>query len=158
MSYINHRFQFRVYYEDTDHGGVVYYANYLKFMERGRTEYLRAANIELDKVESNDGVMFAVTEANIRYLSPARFNDLLEVDSTLTDARGARMAFKQQIWRMHQASETEDKTRDTLLAEAEIKLACIDMSGNAKRIPASLLTALQRDQNITPLKQGALNG
>ena len=63
MSGISHRFQFRVYYEDTDHGGVVYYANYLKFMERGRTEYLRAANIELDEVESNDGVMFAVTEA-----------------------------------------------------------------------------------------------
>ena len=153
MSYVSHRFQFRVYYEDTDHGGVVYYANYLKFMERGRTEYLRAANIELDEVESNDGVLFAVTEANIRYISPALFNDLLEVDSVLTDARGARMAFKQQIWRMHRNSDAKNETRDTLLAEAEIKLACIDRSGNAKRIPASLLPALKAHRSNTPIKE-----
>ncbi|MES0371251.1 MAG: YbgC/FadM family acyl-CoA thioesterase [Mariprofundaceae bacterium] len=153
MSYVSHRFQFRVYYEDTDHGGVVYYANYLKFMERGRTEYLRAANIELDEVESGYGVLFAVTEANIRYISPALFNDLLEVDSVLTDARGARMGFKQQIWRMHRNSDTQNETRDTLLAEAEIKLACIDRSGNAKRIPASLLPALQIHKSNTPGKE-----
>lgn len=150
MSHVSHRFQFRVYYEDTDHGGVVYYANYLKFMERGRTEYLRAANIELDEVESNDGVMFAVTEANIRYISPARFNDLLEVDSILTYARGARLGFRQQVWRMHRESEIQSETRDTLLAEAEIKLACIDRRGNARRIPASLLPALKLHQNSTP--------
>ncbi|MDX8404511.1 MAG: YbgC/FadM family acyl-CoA thioesterase [Mariprofundaceae bacterium] len=151
MSGISHRFQFRVYYEDTDHGGVVYYANYLKFMERGRTEYLRAANIELDEVESNDGAMFAVTEANIRYISPARFNDLLEVDSILTYARGARLEFKQQVWRMHRSDKTNSKTRDTLLTEAEIRLACIDRRGNARRIPASLLPSLKVHQNNTTL-------
>jgi len=146
MSQLSHRFQCRVYYEDTDHGGVVYYANYLKFMERGRTEYLRAVNIELDDVESSEGVMFAVTEANIRYLSSALFNDILEIDSTLTFARGARLSFKQQVWRMHRKNET----RDTLLAEAEIKLACIDRSGHARRIPASLLPALKIHQSNTP--------
>jgi acyl-CoA thioester hydrolase len=140
---MGHRFRLRVYYEDTDHGGVVYYANYLKFMERGRTECLRAANIELDEVEASEGVMFAVTEANIRYISPALFNDLLEVDSVLTHARGARLAFKQQIWRMHRGAGDR---RDTLLAEAEIRLACIDRNGNARRIPASLLPALQTNQ------------
>jgi len=149
MSSISHRFQCRVYYEDTDHGGVVYYANYLKFMERGRTEYLRAADIELDDVEKDEGVMFAVTEANVRYISPALFNDLLEVDSVLTHAHGARLAFRQQIWRMHRKHET----RDTLLAEAEIKLACIDRAGNARRIPSSLLACLQVHQSNIPLNK-----
>jgi len=142
MSGVSHRFPCRVYYEDTDHGGVVYYANYLKFMERGRTEYLRSAGIELDSVEKEEGVMFAVTEANIRYRSPALFNDLLEIESTLTHARGARLTFKQQVWRMHRKNET----RDTLLTEAEIKLACIDRDGNARRIPASLIPVLATHQ------------
>jgi acyl-CoA thioester hydrolase len=146
MTTVSHRFQCRVYYEDTDHGGVVYYANYLKFMERGRTEYLRAAHIELDDIERDEGVMFAVTEANIRYLSPALFNDLLEVDSVLTHAKGARLTFKQQVWRIHR----KDETRDILLTEAEIKLACIDRDGIARRIPASLLASLQTHQSSIP--------
>ena len=143
MTGISHRCQFRIYYEDTDHGGVVYYANYLKFMERGRTEYLRAAGIELDDVEATCSVMFAVTEANIRYHSSGRFNDLIEVDSVLTHARGARLAFRQQVWRMHRANEG----RDTLLAEAEIKLACIDKEGTPRRIPSILLPALKIHQS-----------
>jgi len=147
MTDISHRHQFRIYYEDTDHGGVIYYANYLKYMERGRTEYLRAAGIELDDVEAESGVMFAVTEANIRYQSSGRFNDLIEVDSTLTHARGARLTFKQQVWRMHRAS---NEGRDILLTEAEIKLACIDKSGAPKRIPPMLLTALKTDQSSRP--------
>jgi len=150
MSGVSHRFPCRVYYEDTDHGGVVYYANYLKFMERGRTEYLRSAGIELDSVEQEEGVMFAVTEANIRYLSPALFNDLLEIESTLTHARGARLTFNQQIWRMHR----ENETRDTLLTEAEIKLACIDRDGNAKRIPASLIPVLATHKTNKELPNG----
>jgi len=146
MTGISHRFQFRVYYEDTDHGGVIYYANYLKYMERGRTERLRAAGIELDEVEAESGVMFAVTEANVRYLSPGRFNDLIEVDSVLAHAHGARLTFKQQVWRMHRANEK----RDTLLTEAEIRLACIDKKGAPKRIPPMLLAALKTDQSNRP--------
>jgi len=144
VSGISHRFQCRVYYEDTDHGGVVYYANYLRFMERGRTEYLRATGIELDEVERETGVMFAVTEANIRYRSPALFNDLLEVESVLTQARGARLAFTQKIWRIDRG---DGVTRDALLAEADIGLACIDRDGAARRIPASLLPALKIHQS-----------
>lgn len=128
----------RVYYEDTDHGGVVYYANYLKFMERGRTEYLRSVDIQLDEVENEHGILFAVTEANVRYRIPAKFNDLLEVESTLTEARGARLTFSQNIWRLDRNSEQ----RDTLLTEGTIKLACMDRDGKAKRIPPSLLVAL----------------
>lgn len=147
MTSVGHSFQCRVYYEDTDHGGVVYYANYLKFMERGRTEYLRAAGIELDDVEREAGVMFAVTEANIRYRSPALFNDLLEVESMLTQARGARLAFTQKIWRV---DRSDSATRDRLLAEAEIGLACIDKDGSARRIPATLLPALKMHQSNRP--------
>lgn len=128
----------RVYYEDTDHGGVVYYANYLKFMERGRTEYLRTFNIQLNEVEDEHGILFAVTEANIRYRIPARFNDLLEVESTLAEARGARLTFSQNIWRLDKNSEQ----RDILLTEGTIKLACMDRDGKAKRIPQSLLSLL----------------
>ena len=67
----------RVYYEDTDHGGVVYYANYLKFMERARSEFLRSAGLELDVIERDFSVLFAVTEAHVLYHAPALFNDLL---------------------------------------------------------------------------------
>jgi len=141
---ISHRFQCRVYYEDTDHGGVVYYANYLKFMERGRTEYLRSAGVELDEIEASEQIMFAVTQANIRYRSPAHFNDLLEIESKLTEARGARLAFIQSVWRMNRA---DGISRESLLAEAEINLACIDRNGAVRRIPDSLMPALQAHQS-----------
>ncbi|MDT8376398.1 MAG: YbgC/FadM family acyl-CoA thioesterase [Mariprofundaceae bacterium] len=143
MTGISHRCQFRIYYEDTDHGGVIYYANYLKYMERGRTEYLRAAGIELDDVETACGVMFAVTEANVRYRASGRFNDLIEVDSVLTHAHGARLAFRQQVWRTGSSAGS----RRSLLAEAEIKLACIDKQGAPKRIPSMLLPALKIHQS-----------
>jgi acyl-CoA thioester hydrolase len=124
----------RVYYEDTDHGGVVYYANYLRFMERARTEFLRGGGIELDEIEAREGVLFAVTEANVRYHAPARFNDLLSVESTLTQARGARLAFRQLVWR---------SSDHALLTEADIQLACMDRHGKVQRIPASVLPVLR---------------
>jgi len=144
MTGIGHSFQCRIYYEDTDHGGVVYYANYLKFMERGRTEYLRATGVELDDVEREFGVMFAVTEANIRYISPARFNDLIEIESKLIEAKGARLAFLQSIWSI---DRNDGVARNTLLSEAEIRLACIDRNGAAKRIPPALLPSLRIHQS-----------
>lgn len=130
--HVSHLLPVRVYYEDTDHGGVVYYANYLKFMERGRTEFLRDAGLELDALEREFGILFAVTEAHLRYHRPARFNDLLTVESMLTHARGARLAFLQRI------------TRDeTLLVEADIRLACIERNGRARRIPAPVLARIR---------------
>jgi len=127
-----HTFPVRVYYEDTDHGGVVYYANYLKFMERGRTEFLRDAGLELDELESADDTMFAVTEAHVRYLEPAHFNDMLSVDSKLIQAGGARLAFRQNI-RKHRST----------LVEAEIRLACMRRNGHPRRIPAEVLHLMQ---------------
>lgn len=124
----------RVYYEDTDHGGVVYYANYLKFMERARSEFLRKAGLELDSIEEKYGVMFAVRQANISYHVPARFNEMLSVKSSLIVMRGARITFKQDIYR---------QSDQLLLTEAEIYLACINRDGNVSRIPKSMITTLQ---------------
>ena len=127
-----HVWPLRVYYEDTDHGGVVYYANYLRFMERARTEFMRCEGIELDVLEQQEGVLFSVTEANIRYLKPARFNDMLEVRSRLLAARGARLAFSQHIVR-----------DQCLMVEAEIRLACTDRNGRPRRIPVSVLQPIK---------------
>jgi len=139
----SHSFPIRVYYEDTDHGGVVYYANYLKFMERGRTEFLRALSIQLDAIHQQEGVMFAVTHADIHYRAPARFNDALMVKSRLIQAKGARLAFQQSVWRTSEINDTS-----TLLTQAEIQLACIDNDGKAARIPAYLLNMLQHHIHI----------
>ena len=121
-------FPVRVYYEDTDHAGVVYYANYLKFMERGRTEMLRAHGINQDRLQADSGIVFVVTEAHVRYLSPARFNDALDVESQVLYARGARLTFQQRIWRDQQ-----------LLTDGSIHLACIDQEGKPSRISKDLM-------------------
>jgi len=130
----------RVYYEDTDHGGVVYYANYLKFMERARSEFLRAAGLELDAIEAEFGVMFAVRQANVSYHAPARFNELLNVESALVEMRGARIVFQQQIYR-----QSDNK----LLTEANIHLACINRDGNVSRIPKAVTERLRSHLNNT---------
>jgi acyl-CoA thioester hydrolase len=128
----------RVYYEDTDHGGVVYYANYLKFMERARSEFLRLAGLELDSIDAEFNVLFAVTEANIRYHKPAVFNDLLTVESSITRLRGARISFRQRIYRL----------RDhILLTDADIHLACISRCGKVSRIPAPIADRLKNHLN-----------
>jgi len=126
----------RVYYEDTDHGGVVYYANYLKFMERARSEFLRAAGLELDAIDRDFGILFAVTEAHVLYHAPALFNDLLSVESSIIQLRGARISFKQSIFRKHD---------HTLLTEADIHLACISRNGKVSRIPAAVSSILKQE-------------
>lgn len=138
MSHFQETFPVRVYYEDTDHGGVVYYANYLKFMERGRTEFLRTLGIELDVIDADFAVQFAVTEAHVRYRMPARFNDLLDVHTSLIELTGARLAFSQQI--CHGDSGKE-------LCTATIRLACINRDGKPSRIPSTLSQTLQNHLN-----------
>jgi len=127
-----HIWPVRVYYEDTDHGGIVYYANYLRFMERARTEFLRCEGIELDMLEQKHGRLFSVTQVNIRYLKPARFNDMLEVRSRLIEARGARLMFSQSIFCARK-----------LMVEADIRLACTDRSGRPRRIPPDVLHGIK---------------
>lgn len=94
----------RVYYEDTDSGGVVYYANYLKFMERARTEYLRNLGFEQDDLIKNKNVIFAVHSLNVDYHKPARFNELLEISARIIEFKKASMLFEQSIIRQSDQS------------------------------------------------------
>lgn len=104
----------RVYYEDTDAGGVVYYANYLKFIERARTELLRELGFEQDQLRQ-EGILFVVRHVDVDYHYPARFNQLLNVDCRVAEAGRARILFAQQI-----------KFDDRLLCSANITVACVD--------------------------------
>jgi len=114
------RFSFpvRVYWEDTDAGGVVYYASYLKFLERARSEWLRALGIDQVKLQRDERLQFVVVEANIRYHRPARFDDELVVSVALEELRGASLALAQDVRRGQDAGE--------LLISATIRAACID--------------------------------
>ncbi|MET0089955.1 MAG: tol-pal system-associated acyl-CoA thioesterase [Candidatus Thiodiazotropha sp.] len=108
----------RVYYEDTDSGGVVFYANYLKFMERARTEWLRSLGFEQDQLLRQDGIIFAVRQVNVGYHHPARFNDALEVSASLSHKGRASLTFYQEVLRLGDAQ---------LLCKGEIKIACVDL-------------------------------
>ncbi len=128
----------RVYYEDTDSGGVVYYANYLKFMERARTELLRNVGFEQDELQQELGIIFAVHSANIQYKKPARFNDELNVVTSLTTLGKASIDFKQSVYL--QASHHENAPIGTLLCDADIKIACINADKFSPQvIPAPII-------------------
>lgn len=119
----------RVYYEDTDSGGVVYYANYLKFMERARTEWLRSLGFEQDRLASELGLIFAVTEVDMRYLRPARFNDALSVTARVIERGRASLRFAQNVRR-----------GEELLCEGRIRIASLDAAGFRPRaIPEALI-------------------
>lgn len=121
-----HRTQIRVYYEDTDMAGVVYYANYLKFLERGRSDAVRDAGIaQLDMREA--GLVFVVRRVEADYLRPARFDDILTVETTLEDMRGARFTMPQTVWRGAEK-----------LLSARIGCAVMDLSGRPARLPAEI--------------------
>lgn len=111
------RFPVRVYYEDTDAGGVVYYANYLKFMERARTEWLRTLGFEQDALMRDPGVLFAVRRVEVDYLRPARFNDALTVVARMVERGRASLTFEQEILR---------EPDGELLSRGRIRIACLD--------------------------------
>ncbi|HEY9145709.1 MAG TPA: tol-pal system-associated acyl-CoA thioesterase [Thiobacillus sp.] len=122
----------RVYWEDTDAGGVVYYANYLKFMERARSEWLRSFGFEQDVLREEAGVVFVVRRVEIDYLSPARFNEQLEVSVNLHEMGRASLSVRQELMR------GSDR-----LAEAVVTLACVDAARfKPVKIPEPLLQAL----------------
>lgn len=122
----------RVYYEDTDCGNVVYYANYLKYMERSRTEYLRDRGIELTQLQAQ-GYLFVVIEANVRYRAPARYNDLLEVVSVIKEMSTLSVTFSTEIF-----SESGQK-----MVTGEIRLACVNLQGRACKMPPELQKSLR---------------
>ncbi len=110
----------RVYWEDTDAGGIVYYANYLKFMERARTEWLRSFGIDQTALLAEEGLMFVVVEARARYRMPARYDDELQVVTRIAQYRHVSLTFEQNIVRANAGQERE------LLVVGEVKVACLD--------------------------------
>ena len=121
----------RVYYEDTDAAGVVFYANYLRYMERARTEWLRSAGFEHKTLIKDYGVLFAVKKLTIDYIKPGRLDDLLTVSSQLLTTRGASLIFKQNI----------NDENGELLSQAEVKIACLNATTlKASPMPDALLT------------------
>lgn len=124
----------RVYYEDTDAGGVVYYANYLKFLERARTECLRELGFEQDQLKQEYGIIFAVHSLSIQYQKPAVFNDALTVTAEVIDRGKARLTFKQMI--------TRDKD-NTRICSAEVTIACLNAEKfSPARIPVHIQEVL----------------
>jgi acyl-CoA thioester hydrolase len=122
----------RVYWEDTDAGGIVFYANYLKFFERARTEWLRSLGIGQQALREATGLMFVVSETRVRHLAPARLDDELRVTATVTEAGRASLRIAQQAWR-----------EATLLAEGDIRIGCVEATSmRPVRFPAPLREAL----------------
>ncbi len=122
----------RVYWEDTDAGGVVYHASYLRFMERARTDWLRAIGIDQASLIRDERLQFVVVEANIRYHRPARFGDQLQVSILVTERRGASMTMAQEIRRETSSGE--------LLVSATFRAACLDSDSLKPRpLPAAML-------------------
>jgi acyl-CoA thioester hydrolase len=118
----------RVYYEDTDAGGVVYYANYLRYMERARTEWLRARGVEQHELSRTHGVLFAVRYAHLEFLKPARLDDLLVATVEVARRGPASLTFRQGIAR-----------EGTVLCEGEVKVACLDAASLAPcAVPADI--------------------
>jgi len=147
----------RVYYEDTDSGGVVYYANYLKFMERARTEWLRSRGVEQDELVRAHDVIFAVRAAQLDYLRPARFNDLLAVSVEVTAHGRASLSFRQHVLRppggaLHPEGSIEHNAylamtadKENILCAGEIKIACLTASTlRPCAIPPHLLAEIRR--------------
>lgn len=124
---------YRVIYGDTDQMGVVYYANYLRWFERGRSEFLRQIGVPYANIEAA-GFHFPVAEVNCRYAQSARYDDIIEITTTLVDLSRVYLKFKYKI------SRQEDQL---ILATGSTKHACIDREGQVKRIPKLLADAVE---------------
>lgn len=127
-------FPVRVYYEDTDAGGVVFYANYLKYMERARTEWLRALGFEQQRLAADEDALFAVVKVTLNYRRPARLDDLLEVGARVTEMGRSSIVFEQFVRRA---------ADDTVLAEGEVRVACLTNAFKPRSIPEAIRKSLQ---------------
>ena len=124
---MSHRFAMRVYYEDTDLAGIVYYANYLKFIERARSEWVRALGVDQARLRQDQGLVFAVRRIEADYLRPARFDDELTVTTRLLASTGARLVLEQVVARA-----------DARLFTAQVTLVCMTEAGSLVRFPAEI--------------------
>lgn len=128
---MTHRFDIRVYYEDTDLAGIVYYANYLKFIERARTEWVRALGIDQARLKAEEGLVFAVRRVEANYLTSAKFDDVLTVETELAEISGARITLSQVV-----------KRGDTTVFDAMVVLVALSDMGRPARLPEALRSAL----------------
>jgi len=122
-----HVFPLQVYWEDTDAGGIVYYANYLKFTERARTDMLRGLGINQQQMMTEEGANFVVRACEIEYLRPAKMEDQLTVVTRLTDLRGASMRMAQDIYRDNEK-----------LVTTEVRVACLGTDGRPQRLSSAI--------------------
>lgn len=128
---MTHRFSVKVYYEDTDMGGVVYYANYLKFIERSRSEIVEELGVDQNAMKA-DGIVFVVTRVVADYLAPAKLGDVLTVKTDHRATSPARWVFDQTVWR-----------NETCLFKAEVTAVCMTIEGRPTRLPAELRAKLE---------------
>lgn len=126
----------RVYYEDTDAGGVVYHGNYLKFMEQARTEYLRALGFSQEAMRKEDKTGFVVRSIAIKFHQPARLDDLLDLKTQLKKTGGASLLFAQEIFK-----------DEHLLCQAEVNIACLNLNNGKPQSIPTLLKAKLNDVN-----------
>jgi acyl-CoA thioester hydrolase len=127
-----HRWPIRVYYEDTDLAGIVYYANYLRFIERARSEMVRAAGVDQVAMKSA-GLVFAVRRVEADYLSPAKYDDQIEVRTVLSALKGASFDMAQEVWR-----------DNTLLFRANVTIVVLTETGRPARLPADIRARVAR--------------
>jgi acyl-CoA thioester hydrolase len=125
-----HRFETRIYYEDTDMAGIVYYANYLRYIERARSEQIRELDIDQTILKNEHGLVLVVHRVEADYLGAARLDDLIRVETTVLQVSGVQMTYQQDIYR------GEDK-----IFAAIVKVACMNLAGRPSRLPADIRRA-----------------
>ena len=131
---MKHQFTHRVIYQDTDAEGVVYYANYLGYFERGRTELLRQMGVSLKDIKAKDGIVFAISNVNCDYKAPALYDDELEITTEVCETSAVRIIFKQEVYRNKQ-----------LLVSAKVTACSINLkSFRPARIPDSIVKSLKK--------------
>jgi len=128
-----HTLRLRIYYEDTDCGGVVYYANYLKYCERARTEFLEAQGVHMKEL-MEEGIFFVVVEAALKYRSPGRYGDILAIETTVEQAGPASITFRHEIKR--------DATGERLV-DASVRLGCVNQQMKPLRMRQDIMHAAQ---------------
>jgi acyl-CoA thioester hydrolase len=138
-----HTWPIRVYFEDTDAGGVVYHGNYLKFAERARTELMRAGGFDHSGLAKEHGVLIVVRDCTMEFIAPARLDDALEVRSQITTIGGASLTIRQEVFR-----PMPETGGDKLLVRVDLRLACIDREFRPARLPDALKRVLSHTKAI----------
>jgi len=141
---IEHLYRLRVYFDDTDAAGIVYYANYLRMAERARTEMMRLLGADHAGMMRSDRRILTVRECAIDYLAPARLDDVLEIRSSLVEVRGASLRARQTVHR-----------NGDLLARIRLRLACVTEAGRPARFPARLRAALAGSGGAPPMQRSS---